>query len=260
MKNKIILTNVIPRFGRFGAALAALLLLGIAALSSSGQVLPPSSLPYGCSYEEWSAKWWRWYLGQDTNDVELVGSPDICEGPASRVRFLGEQPGPAGLTFQTNHVIIPGETPVFFLIVAGYYDNTACPLSASTSYTADQLATMAEGGRSNIVQITCTIDGVPVAGLEDPLGTVYYVVSPPFSYTTAEEGTIVAVFEGEPCIPGGLTVYPAEAAGVYLMLSPFSPGKHTIQYFVNGGVYGTGGATYDLPVLPDFRRDGKRVE
>ena len=88
MKNRIMLTNVKPRFGRLGAALAALLLLGIAALSSSGQVLPPSSLPYGYSYEEWFAESLGWYFGQATNHWELVGSPGICEGPASRVRFL----------------------------------------------------------------------------------------------------------------------------------------------------------------------------
>jgi len=28
---------------------------------------------------------------------------------------------------------------------------------------------------------------------------------------------------------GGLTVYPAVAQGVYLMLAPLSPGKHTIH-------------------------------
>ena len=88
MKNQLTLTNVIPRPGRFGPALAGLLLLGIAASSSSGQVLPPSSLPYGYSYEEWSAKWWQWNLGQYTNHLELVGDPGICRGPASRVRFL----------------------------------------------------------------------------------------------------------------------------------------------------------------------------
>ena len=247
MKNKIILTNVIPRFGRFGTGLAALLLLGIAA-SSSGQVLPPSSLPYGYSYEEWSAKWWHWWMGRSTNHLELVGSPDICEGPASRVRFLTAFPG---TTTNTNHVIIPAETPLFVLIAADAADNTACPLSAFTSYTADQLLALAvEGYAGYVTQTACTIDGVPVAGLNDPINTIYYVVSPPLSYTTAEEGNWVAVYEGEPCLPGGLTVYPLEAVGVYLMLSPFSPGKHTIQN-VYVGPAGTSHVTFDITVTRD---------
>ena len=92
--------------------------------------------------------------------------------------------------------------------------------------------------------------GVPVAGLEDPINTVYYVVSPPLSYTTAEEGNVVAVIEGEPCLPGGLTVYPMEAAGVYLMLSQFSPGKHTIQ-FVTVWASGPSHITFNITVTRD---------
>ena len=90
--------------------------------------------------------------------------------------------------------------------------------------------------------------------MEDPINTVYYVVSPPLSYTTAEEGNGVAVFEGEPCLPGGLTVYPVEAVGVYLMVSPFSPGKHTIQ-IVNTGSGGTSHITYDITVTRDHEWD-----
>jgi hypothetical protein len=59
MKNQFALTNVLPRPGRLGPPLAALMLLVAAALTSSAQVLPPSSLPYGYSYEEWSAKYWQ---------------------------------------------------------------------------------------------------------------------------------------------------------------------------------------------------------
>jgi hypothetical protein len=188
-------------------------------------------------------------MGRSTNHLELVGSPGICEGPASRVRFLTAFT--LGTTTQTSHVIIPAETPLFFLIGGGAADNTACPLSAFTSYTADQLVALAVGFYSGgISQITCTIDGVPVAGLGDPFNTVYYVVSPPLSYTTAEEGNWVAVFEGEPCLPGGLTVYPLEAVGVYLMLSPFSPGKHTIEY-VDVGPAGTSHTIFDLTVTRD---------
>ena len=84
------------------------------------------------------------------------------------------------------------------------------------------------------------------------------VQSPPFSYTTAEEGNFLAGIQGEPCIPGGMTVYPAVADGVYLMLSPLSPGKHTIHFV---GVVGPDGAyltqdiTYDITVTRDHEGD-----
>jgi hypothetical protein len=224
MKNQSTLMNAMHRPGRFGPALAALLLLGIAASSLSAQVLPPSSLPYGFSYQEWLAKWGHFVFGQDTNHLALVGDPGICSGPASRVRFgLNWQFGPG-----TNYVTIPAGTPLFFPMVWYFADNTACPLSAFTSYTADQLAAFDEQGYSNVKEISFAIDGVAVDGLEDPSNSVYHVVSPPFSYTTAEYGNYVAVLEGEPCLPGGLTVYPAVLDGACLMLAPLSPGTHTL--------------------------------
>jgi hypothetical protein len=254
MKNQIILTNGIPRFGRFNAALAALLLLGIAASSSSAQVLPPSSLPYGYSYQEWSAKWWQWNLGQDTNHVELVGEPGICTGPASGVRFLAGAPG--SIT-ETKHVDIPAGTPLFFAILSAESDNTGCPM---TTLTADELTAQAVGNWSAVTLTTCTIDGVAVAGLEDPTNTIYDVVSPPFSYTTSEKGNFLPEFNGVTCIPGGTTIYPAVTDGVYLMLSPLSPGKHTIHFVGEvgpGGAYLTQDITYDITVPRDSDHGGK---
>ncbi len=247
MKNQLILSKLIARPVRFSLALAGLMMLGIAASSSSGQVLPPSSLPYGYSYQEWSAKWWQWNLGQDTNCVQLVGYPGICEGPASRVRFLAGAPGSITVT---RHVIILAGTPLFFTILSAEADNTGCPM---TSFTADELAAQAAGNWSFVTATTCSIDGVAVAGLENPTNTIYNVVSPPFSYTTAEHGNYLPVYNGVTCIPGGTTIYPAVADGVYLMLSPLSPGKHTIHFVGEvgpGGIYLTQDITYDITVLP----------
>jgi len=247
MKNQLILSKLIARPVRFSLALAGLMMLAIAASSSSGQVLPPSSLPYGYSYQEWSAKWWQWNLGQNTNHVELVGYPGICEGPASRVAFLAGAPGSITVT---RHVIILAGTPLFFTILSAEADNTGCPM---TSFTADELAAQAAGNWSFVTATTCSIDGVAVAGLENPTNTIYNVVSPPFSYTTAEHGNYLPVYNGVTCIPGGTTIYPAVADGVYLMLSPLSPGKHTIHFVGEvgpGGIYLTQDITYDITVLP----------
>jgi hypothetical protein len=46
---------------------------------------------------------------------------------------------------------------------------------------------------------------------------------------------------GEPCIPGGTTIGPAVADGVYLMLAPLAPGNHTINFV---GVVGPTNAPY----------------
>jgi hypothetical protein len=239
-----------PSPGRFGVALAGLMLLAMADSASAEEVLPPSALPYDLSYEEWSAKWCQWNFGQDTNHAEWVGWSGVCEGPGSRVRFLAGAPGQITVT---RKITIDVQTPLFFPIVSTTDDNTACPISDFTTNTPAELAAAAAANWSAVTVTTCAIDGVAVAGLENPASTDYLVVSPPFSYTTAKEGGALGVIEGEYCIPGGTTIYPAVAEGVYLMLSPFSPGKHTIHNTaVVGPVsapYFTQDITYDITVI-----------
>jgi hypothetical protein len=227
MKNQSASVNKMSRPGRFGLVLAGLMLLAMAASSPAAEVLPPSSLPYGYSYEEWSAKWWQWYLGQSTNKLELVGCPDICSGPASRVRFLA---GASSTTTVTRKVTVNADNPLFFSILSFVADNTACPISDFTSNTAAQLTAEAVGGWTAATVTTCTIDTETIAGLEDPTNTVYDVVSPAFSYTTAEKDNVLSIVEGEDCIPGGYTIYPAVTDGVYLMVAPLAPGEHKIHF------------------------------
>lgn len=243
MKNQFKLTNVMRQPGRFGLALAGLMLVAGAVSSSAAEVLPPSSLPYGYSYEEWSAKYWQWSLGQSTNKVEMVGWSGVCTEPASHVRFLNQIdiPSTGGIGNKTNKVTVSSDNPLFFTILSVYEDNTACPLSDFTSLTGAQLAAAAVDEWSIVTVTSCTIDGEEVAGLENPANSIYDVVSPPFSYTTADKDNVLAGYFGLPCIPDGLTVYPAVADGVYLMVSPFKPGKHTIHYI---GIAGPPSAPY----------------
>ena len=182
MKNQLILNKLTSRCGRWATALAALLMLGTVA-SSPAQVLPPSTLPYGLSYQEWSAKWWQWSLEQSTDHLELVGGPGICDGPASQVRFLAGSLLSSGQAAITNRVTVTDQTPLFFTILSVWDDNTGCPF---TTFTAEQLRATVEGDWSAVTVLTCTIDGVPVAGLKNPTNTVYHVQYPLFfSYTTA---------------------------------------------------------------------------
>ncbi|HEX4120924.1 MAG TPA: hypothetical protein VH619_09930 [Verrucomicrobiae bacterium] len=212
------------------SALAGLLLMGIAASASPAEVLPPSSLPYGYSYEEWSAKYWQWTLGQSTNHYETLGDPGVCSGPASRVRFPGPSViGGDAIHVETNHITIADGTPLFFPVFCLWEDNGNCPLSAFTTFTAAQLATFAEENWSATTETSCTIDGVAVPGMKNPTNSVYNVISPPFSYTTAEKDNVLAGALGATCVPGDFTIYPAVADGVYVMLAPLSPGKHTIH-------------------------------
>jgi hypothetical protein len=236
MKNQCIVT-----------ILGGVMLLAVAATASAAEVLPPSSLPYGYSYEEWSAKWWQFYYSQSTKHMHLLGSPDICEGPASRVLFLDGSPTSVA---ETNHITIRSDNPLFFAIYGLEADNTSCPLDTFGTNSAAVLETEVVAGFAGLTPSTsCTIDGVEVPGLEDSVNTIYNVVSPAFSFTTAKEDNVPAVAEGEPCLPGELTVYPTVAEGVYLMVSPFSRGRHKIHFVAAAGSIKFD-ITYDLTVLP----------
>jgi hypothetical protein len=231
MKNQFLFTKIMFWPG-LKPALAGLMLLGtaVSSLAAEPEVLPPSSLPYGYSYEEWSTKYWQWTLGQSTNHLESLGDPGICNGPASRVRFLGPSTiGGEAIHVETNHITVPAETPLFLAILALWQDNGNCPLSEFTTFTADQLAAFDQETWNAVTETTCTIDGIAVKGMTEPTNSVYNVVSTPFSYTTAEKDNILAGELGATCIPGNFTVYPAVAEGLYLMLAPLSSGKHTIH-------------------------------
>jgi hypothetical protein len=162
--------------------------------------------------------------------LESLGETGICSGPASRVRFLGPSTiGGDAIHIGTNHVTVPAHTPLFFAVFDLWLDNGNCPLSAFTTFTPDQLAAFDEQSWSAVTKTTCTIDGIAVDGMENPTNSVYHVLSPPFSYTTAEKENILAGELGATCVPADFTIYPAVADGVYLMLAPLSPGKHTIH-------------------------------
>jgi hypothetical protein len=176
MKNRMSVINATSRL-----AIAGLMLLGMAfRATAGGTVIPPSDLPYGLSYQEWSAKWWQWYMGLETNHIENVGNLDVCSGPGSHVRFLYGAPG---TTTETRKVSIGPDISLFFPILGFIADNTACPVSDFGTNTDAQLAAELVGAWSEVSVTTCTIDGVAVEGLDNPVTSIYNIVSPPFSYS-----------------------------------------------------------------------------
>lgn len=199
----------------------------VTVLTASGNY-PSAATPYGISYADWAAKWWQWNLSQSTDQIPLSSGP--IAGP---VQFLAGAPGSVTTTRNVN---LPAGTAVFFSILSTWDDNSDCP-NFDTN-TLAQLQATADGNWSLASEVSCTIDGVPVAGLDDPQTTSYYIQATPFSYVTATNDSVI----GLPCIPGGTTVSPAVADGVYLMSAPLTPGQHTIHFV---GVVGPINSPYE---------------
>jgi hypothetical protein len=265
MKRNTSLKTLLLQHGPLGAVVTALLVLANTASTSSGQALPPDSHPYGLSYQEWAVKWWQWSFSLSTNNLEFVGTPDLCRGEGTQVRFLAGVyiPGNNGISIETREVTIAPGTPLFLTVLANEDDNSGCngaALEFATNTVSELLDTVA-GNWGYVTETSCTVDGEVVPGLSDPATTPYLVTTPPFSYTTAKEGNVVANLFGVPCLPGDFTVYPAVAEGVYLMIPPLSPGKHVIQFvglvgptsnpFVENDI------TYDITVKGDHGCDGR---
>src|SRR5713101_5169115 len=135
-------------------------------------IIPRKSVPYGMTYGEWSAAWWRWAM-----ELPVTGHPfnddpsfNVTNGQSGDVWFLA---APFGTV--SRNVTIPASKALFI----GLLDAEASDLEGLGTTEAERRAT-AEFFADHIVttSLTCTIDGVAVANLSS-----YRSSSPEFSFT-----------------------------------------------------------------------------
>jgi hypothetical protein len=259
MKKQFKPTNhILPR-GRWLLALAvsALLTGSVAPVLadddsvSAPSVIPPvlPTRPYGHTYAQWLAKWWQWSLAFPVSADPEYGTADISANQSGDVWFL---PAPLGGGTGTRTGTVPAGTALFVPVLTFEADNTGCP--TYSTFTAAQLAGLVQGGWSAVTTISCTIDGVAVAGMENPTNSIYLVQTQPFSYTLATSDNVLANypgFVGETCIPDGTTVNPTVAEGTCVMIRPLSVGTHTIHITGAAPAYGLAyDVTFDITVAP----------
>ncbi|SPE60794.1 conserved exported hypothetical protein [Verrucomicrobia bacterium] len=270
MKRSIIrISRILPRRGWIPTtAILALLLAAALPLLADDEgatdpanpgIRPPlvQTHPYGKTYGEWSAKWWQWTMAfpSDADPASNTAPPDSDQ--SGKVWFLATAHGSVtvgGSATVTRTLTVPNGKALFFPVLAVIDDNTGCPSYNSPLLTADQLAAQAADIFTAVSETTCTIDGVPVQGLDDPQHTLYRVQSPAFTYTVAGHSNLLAAAFGEPCIPDGTTVTPAVSDGVFLMVAPLSAGPHTIHFVGVVGPVATPfffkDITYNITVAP----------
>jgi hypothetical protein len=260
MKNKMQLANCNFLAGQWLPALAVSALLVTAVSPARADqdnvwnpvIIPPvvETHPYGLTYAEWLAKWWQWSLAFPVSADPENGTADISSKQSGDVWFL---PAPLGGGTATRTGTVPEGTALFVPVLTFEDDNTGCP--TYTDYTAAQLTTAVEGGWGAVTATTCTIDGVPVTGLDNPQTSSYLVITEPFSYKLAAYDNVLANypnFVGETCIPNGTTVSPTVAEGVCVMIRPLSVGTHTVVITAAAPNYGVVyNVTFNLTVKPN---------
>ena len=203
------------------------------------KVFPPQSHPYGKSYGQWSAEWWKWALSLPVDQnpfYDVSGCQNGANGQSGPVWFLTGVIAESGVA--VRDCTVPGGKALFFPVI-----NTECSTLEPPPFHGNNEAELrACAANFNVVNLAAEVDGVAVKNLDD-----YRVFSPLFTFTVPDNNPL-----GVPAGTGQ-----AVGNGFYLMLAPLSPGHHTIHF---GGTYPdfnfTLSITYHLTVLPGHHHDG----
>jgi hypothetical protein len=216
------------RRGRNGLAWscgAALVLVGVVVTAvavgggsrrnANSLVFAPGAHPYGNSYGEWVAAFWQYALGRPLEGHPFVDSPeyDFAAGQSGRVWFWSAPDSAADGSPLVREVSIPKGTALFLTI----RDVEVSSLEEPPFFGANE-AEQREGAdffADRIVDLSVSIDGVPVENVED-----YRFSSPQFGFTAPTPWIFGAT--------GGAGT--AVGDGYYMMIKPLPVGTHTIEY------------------------------
>lgn len=206
------------------------------------ELLSPEQNHYGKSYADWNAAWWQWYY-RAPGTTHPVTDPTgkycgVSQDAASPVFFLAGTSGGVAKRACT----IPANKALFFPLLNIASDNGGVPKDEWA--TAVELeADLKDWGKS-VRSSFLIVDGVRF----DDLHPNYLVPVTRFKYDVPAGDNIYAA-QGAQGVSG--TVDPSFSTGVYVMLPPLSPGKHTVRFGGENSQYATTfslDVTYELTV------------
>jgi hypothetical protein len=178
-----------------------------------------NSRPYGQTYGQWSARWWQFAFKQPNLDI---CAPDK---PRSQVTFLAGTTGDTetrSCTVPTGMAIMFPVFNVEWSVVEAQANGNACIVPASPSGTSDAALQACATAQANHAlgsnALEADVDGETVQNLTD-----YRAVSPPFDFTSVPNNPLGV------CQPAGCDSH-AVADGFWIILTPLSPGTHTIHF------------------------------
>lgn len=182
-------------------------------------IIAPDGHPFGHSYGDWATQWTRWALGIPAARNPLIDTTgEFCdEDQSGPVWFLA---GSLGQSVERT-CTVPHNKALFLPVYtavwgAGAFDCE--PSVPGVECDIDDLRELAAGYAEAVDVLEVTIDGRPIANIRR-----YRASSPEPFAIDYPENSITG-------LPMG-TYYPNVTDGYWLMLTPQSPGWHTIQVY-----------------------------
>jgi hypothetical protein len=171
-------------------------------------VVPPTSRVQGLTHGDWQAKWWQYVLSVPADQNPL--------GDAPRPNCILQWVGNVGLVVANSTLDTPIQCTVpagkmLFVEVLGAECST---LEEAPFHGGNEAELRACAGALVPQELQASIDGVEVQDLSR-----YIATSPAFDFSVPEDNVL--------WVPGGNGQ--SVASGAYLMLTPLSPGMHTIH-------------------------------
>jgi hypothetical protein len=226
MKSKMITVRTLLAIAVLGLAMAVPTVQ--AQRNRNPGVMPPQSQPNDKSYAEWAAAWWQWAFSIPKATSPLLDQTGeyAALGQTGPVWFLAGTSG----GYAERTVTVPKGKMLFFPILNYCWINV--PELGDNPWSPEQYALMRDflaAAIDSAVDLSCAIDGRAVQNIQDyrchtPENLAFMVDIP--------EGDIWDLVDVYGLEPG--TYGPSADDGIYLMLTPLSPGRHTIHF--TGGV------------------------
>jgi hypothetical protein len=227
---------------RLLVVLAAAILLGAGAAvpataaSKDPRVFPPASHPYGASYGEWQARWFKWLM-----EIPVPVNPALDEtgancnvGQSGRVWFSAST-----FSLATTRSCTISEKQALFVFALG----NECSDIEPPPFFGDNEADLRECAAAGFDEFWPTPPSVTVDGVAVPGITRFRVQTPVFSFTLPADNLFGA--------PAGTTATKAVSDGIAVMLMPLSAGQHRIVIsYESPFLPGPGSTTYNLTVVP----------
>ncbi len=208
--------------------------LALAQFPGNPGVVQPSSNEFGNTYGEWSARWWQWGLSipEDKNPIFDTSGAHCAEAQADapQVWFLA---GTFGGKVKRS-CDIPGGKDLFFPVLDSLFGQGVGDCKGPKDCDPNALRNLASAQENDPPLLEVSIDNVAVENLDQ-----YRVTSPVFN-AFLPKGAIFG-------LPAG-TIGPLVSDGYWLLLSPLSPGAHTIHLHAKAITGFETEATYQLNI------------